>query len=52
MKCKICGYQATDIQHMAAHYRKKHPKKMSKKSGAATGIKKKGSYCPSCGKRL
>jgi len=47
MKCSKCGYHAIDIAHMAAHYRKKHPKSMGKKKGP---VKKKGSYCPTCGK--
>jgi len=34
MKCKKCGYRATDIAHMAAHYRKKHPKSMERKKQA------------------
>jgi len=35
MKCSKCGYRATDIAHMAAHYRKKHPKSMSKKKSSS-----------------
>ena len=53
MKCKICGYRATDISHMAAHYRKKHPVKMKKsKKADRTPITRKGSYCPTCGKKI
>lgn len=48
MKCSKCGYRASDIAHMAAHYRKQHPKSMSKKKAST---KKVGSYCPTCGRK-
>jgi len=44
MKCSKCGYRATDIAHMAAHYRKKHPKSMAKKKGASS----RRTRCPTC----
>jgi len=48
MKCSICGYRAMDIAHMAAHYRKKHPKRMAAKKKPAAS--KRRSRCPTCGK--
>lgn len=42
MKCSKCGYRATDIAHMAAHYRKKHPKAMAKKKDSLKF--KRGAY--------
>lgn len=50
MKCKKCGHRSTTIGAMAAHYRKAHPKSMSRKT---TSVKKHaaGSYCPTCGKK-
>jgi len=39
MKCKRCGYKARTIAGLAAHYRKKHPgvmKKRSKRGGKTT----------------
>lgn len=30
MKCKICGYRCSYIEDMAAHYRKKHPRRMKR----------------------
>lgn len=53
MKCSKCGHRSSSIQAMAAHYRKAHPKSMSRKSKVAT--KKRGSnmaYCPHCGRAL
>lgn len=47
MKCSKCGYRAQDIAHMAAHYRKKHPRSMGKKKSTGT---KRRSRCPTCGK--
>ena len=47
MKCSKCGYKAVDIAHMAAHYRKKHPKAMAAKKKTAAGRR---SRCPTCGK--
>lgn len=32
MKCSKCGYRASDIAHLAAHYRKKHPGAMKHRS--------------------
>jgi hypothetical protein len=32
MKCKVCGHRANTLAAMSAHYRKKHPNKMKRKS--------------------
>ena len=53
MKCKICGYQAMDISHMAAHYRKKHPRSIKRTKKISKGSSQpKGRYCPTCGKKI
>lgn len=48
MKCKLCGHRANTIKAMGDHYRKKHPRSMKAKPRPKT----KGSYCPTCGRRM
>jgi len=50
MKCKRCGYRASDIAHMSAHYRKAHPKVMASRK-TKSSRPRSGSYCPTCGKK-
>lgn len=41
MKCSRCGYKASDIAHMSAHYRKKHAAVLkAKKAKTKTELKK------------
>lgn len=47
MKCSKCGYNARTIKAMGEHYRKKHPRSMKKKATAH----RRGSYCPTCGRK-
>jgi len=49
MKCKRCGYKARTIASLAAHYRKKHPSVMRKRSKVG---RKSGSFCSKCGRKL
>jgi len=47
MKCSRCGYKAKDIAHLAAHYRKVHPKVMGKRKTNSRSKK-----CPHCGRKI
>lgn len=51
MKCSKCGHRAATIAAMANHYRKAHPKSMSRKAKVKRA-KRSGCYCPHCGRAL
>lgn len=47
MKCSKCGHRSNTIAAMAKHYRQKHPSSLKRKTSKT---KKRGSYCPTCGR--
>ena len=56
MKCKKCGKRCNSLKAMSAHYRKKHPGAMKRKSKATKAKTRSGPsglrYCPTCGREL